>query len=192
MGLRLNTIFITGQDSVSNEELLQKLGIENKEKWSRTDFYGTSKQWDSFFVGIKNNCKIICNGDLAHKAFQEENPFLNLKESEIASIIWNETAGVYGFSLIKNGRRIRSVISIDDDEIEPGFGDPIIEELEINKDGLFSSDEIKEILEAEGEEYLNNVIESEVISRAANNLAKRYIGTGIVEIQERIEMYEYH
>ncbi len=192
MGFRLNVIFITNVASTSNEELLEKIGMSDKEKWSTTDFYGTSKQSSLIFVGTKNNCKIISNGALAHRAFEKDNPFLNFKNSEIASIIWNETSSVYGFSLIKNGQLIRNVISVDDEEVEAGFGNPIKEETEIKEDHLFDPEEVEEIIENEGREYFNNLVKSEKICRAANNLAKRYIGTGLVEIQDPIKMIEYH
>ncbi len=191
MGFRLAVIFITNQDAVSNEELLGKLGFEDKEKWNKTDFYGTSKQSDLIFVGTKNKCKIIANGTLANNAFLAGNPLLSLKGSEIASLIWNETSSIYGFCLIKNGEIIRSVLSVDDVEIEDGFGEPIEEENEIKEDQLFQPDEIEEILEHEGEAYLKNLIKSEIICRATNNLAKRFIGAGLVEIQDHIEMIKY-
>ena len=172
--------------------MLDRIGLKGKEKWSATDFYGKNKQWDSIFVGTKNNCKIICNGNLSHIAFEKDNPFLSLRNCEIASIVWNETAGVFRFCLIKDGQIIRSMSAIDDEEIEEGFGTPLKEETEIKEDNLFDSKEVEEIIENEGIEYFKNLVKYEKICIAANNLAKRYIGVGLVEIQDRIEMIEYN
>lgn len=191
MGLRLNVIFITNVASLTNEELLTKLGLEDKEKWSRTSFYGTSKKENSLYVGTKGQCKIISNGALAHSLFKNENPFLNLKNSEVASIIWNETASIYGFCLIKNGEMIRQILSFDVELIEGDFGAPIPKEIEIKSEDLFDTDTENEIIEAEGLEYFNNLVKAEKACKAANNLAKRYVGCSLVEIGDDVEMIEY-
>lgn len=190
MGFRLNAIFITNQGSTSNEEILIKLGLTNLNKGNSVDFFGTNKKWYSTFIGTYGDCKIICNGKLASEAFDIKNPFLNFKESEIASIIWNETADLYGFSLIKNGKIIRKIMTVQEDTMT-GFGLPIEEELVLKEEELLSKEDVEEIIETEGEEMLKKIIESERIAQAADNLVQRYLGTSLSNINQEIELLEY-
>ncbi|UZR95976.1 hypothetical protein [Chondrinema litorale] len=190
MGFRLIPIFIKSKALKSDEEILKMVGLPNLEKGKTFDFYDTNKQWDSVFIGTKDICKILCNGELASKAFKDENPFLNFEDTEIASIIWDETSSVYGFSLIKNGKTIRKVL-VSDGEFEYDYGEPIPEELEINEDEIFIPEEKEEIIEGEGEEAFQEMMKAEKVCRVADTLAKRYIGAGVVGIQERIELNEY-
>ena len=190
MGFRLTPIFIRSEESKSDKEILKMVGLSNLEKGKVVDFYETNKQWENVFIGTKGNCKILCNGGLANKAFEDENPFLNFENIEIASIIWNETSNVFGFSLIRNGKTIRKIL-VSDGEFECDYGEPIQEELEINDDEIFMPEEKEEIIEGEGEEAFNEMVKAEKVCRVADILAKKYIGAGVVGIQERIELNEY-
>jgi hypothetical protein len=190
MGFRLTPIFITNQASVSNEELLEAVGLTGLIKGKVVDFYDTNKDWDTVFIGSKGDCKILCVGDLCYEAFVGESRLLRLKDCEIAAIIWNETADNYGFCLIKNGKIERKVM-VSGDEFSHDYGQPIQEEIDLANDSLFEPEEIEEILEREGQEGLERRIKSEIICRATNRIVKRYLGANLVEIQESIELYEY-
>ncbi len=190
MGFRLTPIFIKSENPKSDKQLLEIIGLSNLEKGKVVDFYNTSKQYESVFIGNKGNCKILCNGDLAYKAFEDENPFLNMENTEIASIIWNETSQVFGFCLIKNGITIRKML-VNDGEFELDFGEPIPEELKINNDEVFMPEEKEEIIKKEGEDVFNEMVKAEKVCRVANILAERYIGSGVVQIKERIELNQY-
>jgi hypothetical protein len=190
MGFRLNPIFITNQGSVSNEDLLDKVGLTGLIKGEAVDFYDTNKQWDTVFMGSKGDCKILCDGDLCLGAFEDESALLKLKDCEIAAIIWNETVDNFGFCLIKNGKVERKAM-VSDGDLEHDYGQPIQEELEISDDELFEPDEMEEIIEMEGKDGFERMIKSEKICRATNNIVKRYLGVGLVEIQERIELNQY-
>jgi len=190
MGFRLTPIFIKSEIPKSDKEILDTFGLSNLKKGKMVDFYDTNKQWENVFIGTKENCKILCNGELANKAFEDENLFLNLENTEITSIIWNETSDEFGFSLIKDGKIIRKIM-VSDGEFKYDYGNPIPEESEIKDDEIFEPEEKEEIIEGEGEEVFKEMVKAEKVCRVANILAKRYIGVGIVEIQERIELAEY-
>jgi len=68
MGFRLTPIFITNQASVSNEELLEAVGLTGLIKGKVVDFYDTNKDWDTVFIGSKGDCKILYDGDLCYEA----------------------------------------------------------------------------------------------------------------------------
>jgi hypothetical protein len=190
MGFRLTPIFIKSEEIMSDEEILTIVGLSNLEKNQVVDFYQTSKQYERTFMGAKGNCKILVNGELAYKTFEDETPFLYIDNTEIASIIWDETSGVFGFSLIQNGKTVRKILVMAG-EIECEEGEAISEELEIQDEEIFMPEEKAEIIETEGEEVFNEMLKAEKICRVTNILAKRYIGTGLVEIQEKIELNEY-
>lgn len=190
MGFVLNPIFITNHGSVSNEELLDQLGLSGLTKGESVDFYDTNKDWDTVFMGSKGDCKILCNGALCFGAFQDDSALLRLKDCEIAAIVWNETVDYFGFCLIKNGKVERMAMT-GDGNLEHDYGQPIREELEISDDELFEPEEREEIIEMEGPEGLERMIASEKICRAANSIVKRYLGAGLIEIQESIELWRY-
>jgi len=190
MGFRLTPIFIRCQEPISEEEILNKVGLPNLEKGISVHFYDTNKQWESVYVGTKGNCIILCNGELASKAFENNNPFLTLKSAEIASIIWNETSDAFGFSVIRNGEIIRKVLVIDG-EFEWDYGSPILEESLINDNEVFMAEEKEEIIEEDGEDAYNEMVRAEKVCRVVDILAKRYIGTGLLGIREGIELNLY-
>ena len=190
MGFRLNPIFITNQASTSDEELLTKVGLKNLKKGKAVDFYDTNKKWDTVFVGSKGACKILCNGNISFGSFGADSTLLLFNDCEVAAIIWNETVDSYGFCLIKNGEIIRKIMVIDGD-IEHDYGQPIEEESSIKDDELFGPDKMEKIIEMVGEEGFERMAKSERICRATNSIVKRYLGVGLVEIKERIELNEY-
>jgi len=190
MSFRLNPIFITNQASTTNEDLLQKLGLTNLTKRETVDFYDTNKEWETTFLGSKDGCKILCNSELCYNAFEDNSPLLTLQDCEVAAIIWDESYSSFGFCLMRDGKLIRKVLTTDQDIVHD-FGDPIAEELEINPDEVYWPEERAEIIEMEGEEALELRIKAEIICRATNRLAKRYLGAGIVELRDPVELIEY-
>ena len=151
MGFRLTPIFIKSEIPKSDKEILDTFGLSNLKKGKMVDFYDTNKQWENVFIGTKENCKILCNGELANKAFEDENLFLNLENTEITSIIWNETSDEFGFSLIKDGKIIRKIM-VSDGEFKYDYGNPIPEESEIKDDETY----VYKIYES-GEEEFNKM-----------------------------------
>lgn len=191
MGFALHPIFITNQASVSNEELLDRLGFTELVKWRAVDFYDTSKTWNTVFVGSKDDCKIICSDVLCEQAFEEDGPLMWFEESEITAIYWNETVDMYGFCLIKNGNVVRKALAIGR-EITHDKGQPVPEELEILDTDLFEPDEMEEIIKREGKERLEEMIKAGKICRATARIVARYLGTSLLNISEELLLQEYH
>lgn len=191
MGFRLFPIFIKCQNSLySDEDILNMIGLSNFKKTKTVGFYQTSKQEKYVFIGTKGNCKILCNRDLAYSAFEENNIFLQFKNCEIASTIWDETSSISGFGIINNGKVIRKILCLDGD-IKYNFGNPIQEELNVDEEIFFSKDEKKEIIESGGIEGFKMLVKEQVIDTATDNLVTRYIGERLLNIREKIEMNKY-
>ena len=176
MGFVLAPIFIKSENSISDEAILNKVGLDRLTKGEPINFYATNKKWEQVFIGTKGNCKIICNGGLASKAFEKENPFVGFENSEIAVIIWNSTSDYYGFCLFKNGKVIRKVVTCDG-EFEHDYGNPIAEELAIKEDEIFMLEEMEEMIENEGKEGFEKMVKAEKVCIVADMLANRYLGT---------------
>ncbi|HEX4958136.1 MAG TPA: hypothetical protein VFV46_08155 [Lacibacter sp.] len=191
MSFRLTPVFIQSNTPFTEEEVLQAAGLPSLQKGKAIAFYETSKQYDRVFMGRNSHCTIVCNGNLAYAAFDDHYPLAQLQNAEITAIIWDETSGCFGFSYIKNGETIRKVMVVDG-SIECDEGEPLAEETTINEEDLFPEDEREEMIEAEGEEGFLELLKAEKICRATNLLAKRFLGTGMMELQEQMELYEYH
>lgn len=193
MGFRLYPIFIKCHDSLySDKDILNMIGLSDLKKIKTVNFYQTSKQEKDIFIGTKGNCKILCNRELAYSAFEDNNIFLQFKNCEIASTIWDETSSISGFSIINNGKIIRKILCLDGN-IEYNFGNPIQEELEIDEEIFFSNDEKKEIIDHGGIEEFEMLVKEQVIDTATDNLVKRYIGERLLNLslREKIEMNKY-
>lgn len=190
MAFRLHPVFIKSEIINTPEALLQLMDKSDSTKGETFDFYATSKQYDRVFIGRIADYMICCNGNLAYGALDEENPLLDIKDVEAAAIIWDETSAVFGFSIIRKGMAVRKVLVVDG-EIECNEGEPVAEELAIDEDRLFDPEEKEEILEEEGPEGFAALVQAEKICRATNAVAKRYLGTGIVELQKKLDLHEY-
>ncbi|WP_291727879.1 hypothetical protein [Bernardetia sp.] len=193
MGFRLYPIFIKCQNTLySDKDILNIIGKGSLKKSKTVTFYQTSKPKENIFIGTEGTTKIIVNRDLAFSAFEDENIFLQLKDCEVVSMIWDETGNISGFSLIENGRLMRKILACDGD-IREDFGNPIQEELEIDEENILPKEEVTEIIESEGVEGFKKILKEVVIDNVVNNLAKRYVGERLLNLsrREKIEMNKY-
>lgn len=190
MAFRFNPIFIKSAIPQSDEKLLQNIGLSHLIKGNVVDFFDTNKQYERVFVGANGACNILSNGALAYQAFDAKNPFIQLENAEIVAIIWDETLGIFGFCCIQNGEMMRKVLVVEG-VLECDEGTPLPEESLFTVDKVFTADEIAEMLDADGEEELEERLKAETVWRVADVLAKKYMGMGFVDIKEGILLHEY-
>ncbi len=190
MSFRLHPVFIKSKTINAAEAVLLLIGKSDLKKGEAFDFYATNKQYDRVFIGKAAECMLCCNGNLAYGSFDEDHPFLHMAEGEATAIVWDETSSVFGFSILQNGKAVRKVLVVDG-ELECNEGEPVAEELAIDENSLFEPEEKDEILEEEGEQGFAAIVQAEKICRATSAVAKRYLGTGIVELQEQLVLHEY-
>ena len=190
MGFRLTPIFIKPNNQLSATDLLESLGCSNPIALQKVDFYDTNKQYDKMFVGQKGDYTIISNGALAYGAFEAHTPLLNLPQSEITALIWDETTGCFGFSILKKGQIMRQIM-VAEDEVVCDYGAPVPEESGINEADIFSPEERENIIEEEGIEIFETLLKIEIVCKTINRLAEKCIGTPLLHIKEQIELTTY-
>jgi len=191
MSYRLNAVFIRGNNSTDNAELLNKLGISTRLlPKNQVDFFETNNRWDKLFVGSFENCNIICHGKTTNRAFEEDNFAEALPAAEIAAIIWDESSETFGFALFQKGKTVRKVL-ISEGSFEFDIGFSIDEESKLKDTELLDADEMLDIIDAEGKEALQQILKSERTIHSTNRLVKRYLKAELVSIEEEILLEEY-
>ncbi len=191
MSYRLNAIFVCGNNNSEDAELLTKLSISTGlQAKNQVDFFETNNRWDKLYVGSFKDCSIICHGKTTIRAFEEDNFAEALPAAEIAAIIWDESSETFGFALFQKGKTVRKVlISAGTFEFDMGF--PIDEESKIKDTELLDTDEMLDIIDAEGKEALQHILKSERTIHSTNRLVKRYLKAELVSIEDEILLEEY-
>lgn len=112
MGWKISLIIIKGKYNKNFDELTKDIGlgesISTREIELREALYN-----DSFTIGFNNACTIITHQAFLMDFFNKKPSKMELKFSEVFSseemmvLGEHENAGIYGFSYIKGGKRIR-------------------------------------------------------------------------------------
>ena len=71
------------------------------------------------------------------------------------------------------------------------MGFPIDEESKIKDTELLDTDEMLDIMDAEGKEALQHILKSERTIHSTNRLVKRYLKAELVSIEDEIILEEY-
>ena len=188
MSTILNPIFV--KCDLSIPDLLSVIFEEKRFEIGQTvEFYHTNKTNDQLFIGTYESCIIMSNFDLAYRMiFEKDNNFLKLKNAEVAAFILNDQVGWDAFGLIENGK-IRRQASVLEIEIGHNYGEPIREEIGIDDAEIIDQEELDEII-SDGIDP-KALIEANKIVYAMDNVAKRFIGTGLMDFKEKIYLKEY-
>ena len=192
MGFRLFPIFIKMEKPIKDIDLLKAFELPHSQKGKSIDFYKTSKLNDRVFLGTYNDVAILCHGASVWKLIDDPNAFdlSNLGIKELVAVYWNETSDGYGFCYFKDGKPLRCVVSFDD-EIKSILGSPVKEELAIPEEELIDEEEKEEILDMEGPAALDEYLKNMAVSYATNKIVERFIGTELLDIKAKIELFEY-
>ncbi len=141
-------IIIHKPTQIDNIELLEEFGFQNlKEIKDRIFQVAMEPYINTIYIGSYQNNLLICETDLPKQFFKDietqtefilERIFPN---SEICSIVIDSSVNLWGYSLIKNGRKIRAKAGSAKKGIFVEFGELLEEEKEligkskVNKDG---------------------------------------------------------
>lgn len=108
-------IIIHQPGEVNHRELLKRLGFINLNKIA--DLHPGSAIFppaDRIYIGNYQNNLLICEAYLPYTFFSEQPPFTEellthiFPDKEIAVIVLHSTVNLWGFSIIKNGKRLRT------------------------------------------------------------------------------------
>lgn len=138
MGWKASTIVITKPSHINNEELLTKLGLKNLTKIQDEPFEVAIYPKDNTaYIGTYKNNLIICEPKLPMQFFEDneteiEKILVNeFPTSEICSIVLHSVVNLWGYSIIKNGKKLRARAGSFDDGTFVEIGEPLDEEKEL-------------------------------------------------------------
>ena len=180
MGWKIYLIAITNAANVNTTDVPKKLGLDNLKPTKEINIQEAQYE-RGISIGKYGDKIFIVSPDLVFKFYDKTPSELEKKlsaefpNSEIAVIAINQTSDLYGYSVIKNGKRQRTKSGADL-ELYVDYGDKLPEEIEISKEKLFDDEELKEMKEDYSKAELKKVIEQEISFRTTFRLTKRYFG----------------
>lgn len=138
MGWKASTIIIHKPTQVDNLELLKDLGFNNLTKIDNEPFEVAINPDDNrVYIGTYKDNLLVCAPDIPMQFF-EDNETLTEKtlnrifpNSEICSIVLHSTVNLWGYSVTKNGQKIRARAGSADDGTFVELGEPLDEEKEL-------------------------------------------------------------
>ncbi len=138
MGWKASTIIVNKPTNVDYEKILNELGFKNLTKIKDEPFeeviYPANNK---VYIGTYKDNLLICEQQTLLQFFENsesktEAIFKKLfPSSEICAIILHSSINLWGFSVIKNGRKLRARAGNSDDGTILDIGDPLEEEKEI-------------------------------------------------------------
>jgi hypothetical protein len=190
-------VVVTNIEETDLLKVINLIGYGFLKQGSGIDFRTAfDNRGDDMPFGLIDNCLWILSSTQVDKFFSSEPSSLekNLSKkfpnSTILALEENSTVDSFGFSLIKNGKRIR-VLNGCDREFMFDFGEQIDEERYCFQQVIneIEEDEKQEILDMEGEDGLENHLLFEAKWRVPFELFKNVYGKTIEQVFEENKMF---
>lgn len=186
-------VFVNGAEVRDVEKLLMKELAPEKE----VNLFDTNKP-QTLFAGEYNGCLVLVEKDLPFGFFGAE---LDAKakalvdlfpEAEIGALLQNASIGQYGYTLIREGKRIRTKHG-SEEEVFFEFGTPLEEERESPDEPLFEEEELEDMREdGLSEKEIRKIIRFERDFRVPGKLVKRFLGVVFNELDpELVKLVRY-
>lgn len=170
-------VFIKGAGVKDVEELLMKELSPEKE----VDLFDTNKP-QTLFAGEYNGCLVLVEKDLPFEFFgaglkARAKALVDLfPEAEIGALLQNASVGQYGYTVIREGRRIRTKHG-SEEVVYFEFGTPLDEEQESPDEPLFEEEELEDMREdGLSEKEIREIMRFEKDFRVPGKLVKRFLG----------------
>jgi hypothetical protein len=189
MGWKASIVIIHNPDREGNEQLLQELGFNISAKIKAESFETVINPEDNkVYVGAYKGNIIICSSDIPLQFFEDtetqtENNFKRLfPNSEICAIVLHSTVNLWGYSIVKNGQKIRARAGSTDDGTFVEVGEPLEEEKELLSNSKLDSSGIRTFVfeDVPGEVFS----EDQVGENFVFSICKRYFGEALDEADE--------
>ncbi|WP_452224407.1 DUF6928 family protein [Lacinutrix chionoecetis] len=147
MGWKLSAIFINTNKQIDEIELFQNLGFENVKPIASKAFEEILNPVEGeLYIGSYKGTTILCIPALPYSFLeeglkQEEVVLVNaFPDTEISGLMLHSVVNFYGYTLIKNGEKIRVKGGSADDGVVVDFGPPLQEEIAILKKSKLNAD----------------------------------------------------
>lgn len=138
MGWKASTIIINKPTQIDNLELLKELGFGNLTKIEDEPFeVAINPDENKVYIGTYKDNLLICASDIPMQFFEDDETLtektLNriFPNSEICSIVLHSAVNLWGYSVTKNGHKIRARAGSSDDGTFVELGEPLEEEKEL-------------------------------------------------------------
>ena len=186
MSWKIYLIIINNAANINTADIPQKIGLDNVKPTKEISIHeaqyakGTS-------IGKFGDKIFIVSQDLVFKFYDKTPSDFEKKiceacpNSEIAILTLNGTVDLYGYNIIKNGKRQR-VKSGADLDLYIDYGEQLPEEISISKEKIFDEEELKEIKADNSKEQVKKILDQEISIRTTFRLTKRYFGKQFDEV----------
>lgn len=135
MGWKASTIIINKPTHVDNLVLLKELGFNNLTKIEDEPFeVAINPDNNKVYIGSYKDNLLVCAPDIPMQFFEDDETItektLNriFPNSEICSIVLHSAVNLWGYSVTKNGQKIRARAGSSDDGTFVEIGEPLDEE----------------------------------------------------------------
>lgn len=138
MGWKASTIIINNPTPIDSETLLKELGFNSLTKTKEELFEAVMNPSDNeVYIGSYKDNLLICAPDIPMHFFEnnesQTEKALNriFPNAEICSIVLHSVVNLWGYSVIKNGKKIRTRAGSADGGTFIELGEPLDEEKEL-------------------------------------------------------------
>jgi len=180
MGWKIYLIIISNANNINTTDVPKKIGLDDLKPTKEITILDAQFA-KGISIGKYGDKIFIVSQDLVFK-FYDKTPSAfekricdSFPNSEIAVLTLNGTVDLYGYNIIKDGKRQR-VKSGADLELYVDYGDKLQEEITISKEKIFDEEELKDIEGDNSKEQVQKIIDQEVSIRTTFRLTKRYFG----------------
>ena len=186
-------VFVEKKQELNLSQFLSKIGFEGFNPQNKVGIWETSKP-ETLYVGEHNGYFIFAEQSLPSGFYKEkpsklEKLFINeFPNSEISAYVLNESVGIFGFSIIKNGERIRIKLG-GDGEMYIDIGEKLPIELLLINENLFQEEELEEM--KENNANIGMMLEIEGSFRATGELISKRLGIDFYTIDNEVVLTRY-
>jgi hypothetical protein len=138
MGWKTSTIIIHKPAQVDNEKLLQELGLTSLTRIKNEPFEAVINPDDrKIYIGRYKDNLLICTSDIPVELIEKQDSAVEkslirlFPGSEICAIVLHSVVNLWGYAVIRNGRKIRARAGSSDDGTFVEMGEPLDEEKEL-------------------------------------------------------------
>jgi len=138
MGWKSSTIIVNSDKEVDEPELLKDLGFDNLKEVVKEPFeVAINPDEGKVYIGRYKNNLLICAQDLPmtflEEAISKGEKVLSkyFPDTEICSIVLHSVVNLWGYSVSKNGQKIRVRAGSSDNGTMVEYGEPLKQEIDL-------------------------------------------------------------
>ncbi|HTD42366.1 MAG TPA: hypothetical protein VK671_17165 [Mucilaginibacter sp.] len=187
-------IIITHALNMSIANVKAKLGLDSLKPIAEVSFYNAQSIDKGVCIGKYDDKILVVSQDRVFGFYEKEASLFEKQitslfpDSEIAALTLYDTVDLYGYSIIRGGKRVR-IKSGADSEVYIDIGNKLKEEDDVLKEVIFSPDEMKEMQQKYSSKEVERFVENEVGVRVTHALLLKYFDN--YEVFDKMQLTEY-